>query len=142
MKKLRRYVAERFLPAIAVASLFVLVSLAHMGHDWEIPEEARKRANPRPVTEESLATGKGLYEKFCQACHGPGGGGDGPLASMLNEKPPALNDPEEIGALTDGELHWMISKGTPPMPGFEKKASEEERWDIVNHVRSFSSEKK
>ena len=31
--------------------------------------------------------GKGSYTRYCAACHGPNGKGDGPLASLLTTKP-------------------------------------------------------
>lgn len=137
-----RHFTERFVPRIVVPSFFVLLPFLLFASDWEVPEEAYKRKNPESVTKDSLAKGKEVYEKFCQSCHGPGGGGDGPLAQMLDEKPPAINGPDEMSAQTDGELYWKISKGNPPMPGMEKRASEEERWHLVNYVRSLSSEEK
>ena len=129
---------------VMVAAVFffsAVVSLAHLSSDWEVPEEARHRENPQQATEESLAAGRVLFEKQCQACHGPQGAGDGPIAGMLDKKPPAINDAQDMGQMTDGELYWKISKGNPPMPGIEKKTSEEERWHVVNYVRSLSGKK-
>ena len=35
------------------------------------------------------AKGKAVYEKYCMACHGPQGKGDGPAGKLL--KPPAAD---------------------------------------------------
>ena len=40
--------------------------------------------------------------------------------------------------MTDGELFWKISEGHRPMPAFKNKLSEEERWQLVDYIRTFS----
>ena len=37
----------------------------------------------RPAAAGDPAKGKALYEKYCVACHGPQGKGDGPAGRML-----------------------------------------------------------
>jgi mono/diheme cytochrome c family protein len=39
---------------------------------------------------ESEEYGKKLYERYCSACHGYGGKGDGGIASLMRPKPPDL----------------------------------------------------
>ena len=43
-----------------------------------------------------------------------------------------------VAAQTDGELFWKISEGHRPMPAFKKKLSEQERWQLVDYIRTFS----
>jgi mono/diheme cytochrome c family protein len=43
-----------------------------------------------------------------------------------------------MSKLTDGELFWKISEGHRPMPAFQGKLSEEERWQLVDYIRTFS----
>jgi hypothetical protein len=44
--------------------------------------------------------------------------------------------------LPDGEIFWKITKGIPGiMPGREKQLTEEERWHVVNFVRTLAKEK-
>jgi len=40
--------------------------------------------------------------------------------------------------MTDGELFWKITAGRKPMPSFETKLSEDERWMLVDYIRTFS----
>jgi len=40
--------------------------------------------------------------------------------------------------MTDGELFWKISEGRRPMPEFKKRLTEEQRWQLVNYVRTFA----
>lgn len=115
-----------------------LLLFATVSHDWKAPEKARGQKNPQEATPESLARGEKLYVENCQFCHGENGGGDGPVAAMLKEKPNAFNDSGVMAEITDGELFWKITTGKDPMPGFAKKFSEEDRWHVVNYTRSFS----
>src|SRR5690348_7137213 len=64
--------------------------------------------------------GEGLYAAQCASCHGPTGGGDGPVAGALSVRPPALSDLATLGRFTDADLAGLIAQGRPgtPMPGF------------------------
>ena len=43
------------------------------------------------------------------------------------------------GGPADGEVFWKISKGIQGiMPAGEKRMSEEERWHVVNYVRTLA----
>ena len=44
--------------------------------------------------------------------------------------------------MTDGEVFWKISKGiTGIMPTGERRMNEEERWHVVNYVRTLAKDK-
>ncbi len=104
---------------------------------WTAPPEARELKNPVPADAASLSMGKDLYEEHCLMCHGEKGKGDGPMADTLPRSPGDLTQARD---LTDGELFWRISKGDDVMPSFEteKPLSEEDRWHLVNFIRTFS----
>jgi len=58
------------------------------------------------------AKGKAIYEKYCMACHGSQGKGDGPAGKML--KPPAANlTSAESMKKTEADLRHVIEKGKP-----------------------------
>ena len=40
---------------------------------------------------------------------------------------------------TDGELFWQITRGRLPMPAFEDKLTDQERWQLVDYIRTFAS---
>jgi mono/diheme cytochrome c family protein len=40
--------------------------------------------------------------------------------------------------MTDGDLFQAITKGQNPMPAFEHKLSENDRWHVINFVRTFA----
>ncbi len=103
-----------------------------------MPQEAKQRKNPVASDEASLKEGKALFETNCAMCHGERGDGNGPGAQVLKEKPADFTDAHMMGEMTDGEIFYKLSEGRMPMPGFKSKLSEEERWHLVNYVRSFA----
>ena len=42
-------------------------------------------------------------------------------------------------SVTDGELFYRITKGRRPMPAFERRLSDEQRWQLVVLVRAFEA---
>ena len=113
---------------------------------WDLPADADKTKNPTPATAESVAKGKELYlertKGNCIFCHGETGSGNEANLAKLRRKPADLSNKERMTAMTDGELFWKISKGiTGIMPAGEKRMSEEERWHVVNYIRTLSKEK-
>ena len=38
---------------------------------------------------------------------------------------------------TDGELFWKISEGRKPMPLAKITLTDDQRWDVINYVRTF-----
>jgi mono/diheme cytochrome c family protein len=97
--------------------------------------------NPVPANADSLSLGKDLYDEHCLMCHGEKGMGDGAMADTLSRPPGNLADPQVMEELTDGELFWRISKGDDLMPSFEteKPLPEEDRWHIINYVRTLAN---
>lgn len=113
---------------------------------WELPTDADKTKNPVAVTPESVSKGKELFlertKGNCIFCHGETGSGNEANLSRLRRKPADLSNKERMSAMTDGEVFWKISKGiTGIMPAGEKRLSEEERWHVVNYVRTLAKEK-
>jgi mono/diheme cytochrome c family protein len=110
---------------------------------WELPEDADKTKNPTTVTPESIAKGKELYMERtkgnCVFCHGETGAGNEANLAKLRRKPADLTNKERQAAMTDGEVYWKITKGIQGiMPAGEKRMTEEERWHVVNYVRTLA----
>ena len=113
---------------------------------WELPENAAETKNPVAVTPESIAKGKELYMERtkgnCIFCHGETGAGNEANLAKLRRKPADLSNKERMTTMTDGELFWKISKGiTGIMPAGEKRMTEEERWHVVNYIRTLAKDK-
>lgn len=101
-------------------------------------EKVGSTASPFPATVDSTAQGKELFMQGCAICHGDRGRGDGTAAVALEASPRDLSDAEFMGTRTDGELFKTITEGKNEMPSFEEAYTEEERWHIINYVRTFS----
>jgi mono/diheme cytochrome c family protein len=113
------------------------------GGELTIPREARdqaaRRANPFRSTPESLAAGARGYRTFCVPCHGEQGKGDG-LVSAKFIPPPDLTNAELQKARTDGYWYSYISVGGAVMPAYGEALSPDERWHVVNYLRSLAAQ--
>jgi len=95
--------------------------------------------NPIPATTESLALGQALYADNCLPCHGPAGLGDGPVGRTLRPPPANLQVHMVPGVHSDAQIFEWISNGYPnsPMPAFAEVLSEDERWHLLNYIRTL-----
>ncbi len=130
----------RIVLAIALVALAGLL-LAHE-KSWTVPKEAAEKKNPVAPSPKALKDAKTVYEKECAICHGPKGDGKGAGAVALSEKPADFTDAAMMKEMTDGEIFYKVSEGRMPMPGFKAKLSEEQRWGLVNYVRTFAGKAK
>jgi len=106
--------------------------------EWKAPPRAARKKNPIPADDKSIAAGKTVYNAQCLSCHGKAGKGDGPAAKDINPKPHDLGD-AKVGAQSDGALFWKLTEGRKPMPSFEKLTTEDERWHVINYLRTFAA---
>ena len=126
------------LAIMAVLFIFPFYTWAHGMMDWKVPDESKKVKNPVTADEKSLASGKELYKMNCAICHGEKGDGKGPKAVELEEKPSDFTEKHMMNMMTDGEIFYKITKGKKPMPVWEDKMTENERWDLVNYIKTFA----
>jgi len=119
---------------VAAAGSVIVYSLS----DWTAPENAKRMKNPYPRTPQAIGMGMSTYADRCENCHGEDGNGKGERAAKLSVAPSDFTDAHAMSQLTDGELYWKISEGHRPMPRFKDKLSEEERWQLVDYIRTFS----
>ena len=106
------------------------------GPKWVAPASASGKKNPVAASDASIQTGKKIFGKECTSCHGKTGVGNGPKAADL-EKPPGNLTTKEFQSQTDGAIFWKIGKGNKPMPTFATAYNDEERWSVVNYLRTL-----
>lgn len=114
-----------------------LAVLAFAVQNWAWRAQARKLTNPYPPSAEALRAGTEVYTEHCRSCHGRLGDGQGEKAAALSVAPGDFTDRSKMEQLADGELYWQISKGRRPMPAFANKLSEQQRWQVVDYIRTF-----
>ena len=106
-----------------------------------IPVAEKNRKNPNPATPVSIESGRNLYSSQCAMCHGANGNGKGDLVGRLNLKVPDFTDSNAMKNRTDGELHYILTKGHGDMPP-ETRLEPKELWDMINCIRSFPKPRK
>ena len=131
-------------PALAL-SLFLLTIIARQqatpdppkpAADAPIPAADAAKVNPVKATPASLAKARKMYGYDCALCHGANGNGKGDAAAGMSLKD--YTDPAALRDLTDGQLFYIIQNGRGQMPPEAGRQNDEEIWNMVIIVRSFS----
>jgi mono/diheme cytochrome c family protein len=120
---------------VAAGGSVVLLSFSH----WNPPDSANQLKNPQPSTPESIRNGNYIYVNHCQSCHGAAGDGHGERAKSLSIQPSDLTDGGRVPHESDGMIFWKISEGHRPMPAYRHKLTDQERWDLVNYLRTLKT---
>lgn len=101
-----------------------------------------------PVSAQEAAPGEDVYDRWCAGCHGAEGEGDGPAAGTMLPRPRDFTTAQyqvrstPSGALpTDADILHVIDEGMPgtAMPGWKDQLSEEQRQDLVDVLKGFST---
>ena len=128
--------------AVAAVAVLLFACVAALSALPErAPKEIQIKKNPVALSDTVIAKSKTAYDENCVQCHGVEGKGDGPMSGMLKKKPADLTNPKTLVGLTDGEIYWIITKGEDPMPGFDGKLTDEERWGLAHLMRNMSNTK-
>ncbi len=94
---------------------------------------------PIQPTEQVLAEGQVLFERFCSHCHGKGGEGDGPvndkLQGVANLKSGTLK------AVNAGHIFHVITYGKGRMLQHSSQLEPLERWKISLYVKEVLQKK-
>jgi len=109
-------------------------------------EDERQRAMqdiskaPFAVTEKGLAKGKHLFDIYCAICHGEKGDGEGFLVREEGGMYPAMPAnflSDDLKNSTDGRYYYAIMKGRNMMEAFNDKLDYNERWEVIQYIRSL-----
>ncbi len=91
---------------------------------------------PVPSSPDSVQRGRTLFGYNCAMCHGITGVGNGAVGAFFTPKPFDLTG-SVVQNRQDDELFIVISQGVGVMPPFAENLSPEERWDVINYVRTL-----
>ncbi len=107
-------------------------------------EEIAKVINPVQPSKASIGRGKARFEKSCATCHGLRGNGYGPAAQSVTTPPRPLTEQghDEKGVDRISHMFWRITNGRSDMPAYGLILSEEERWDVINYIKTMEAPKK
>lgn len=87
----------------------------------------------------SIQEGESLYKQYCTDCHGASAKGAGPKSANLSKPPTNLTDLAFSASKSAYDLYSSIVMGVQPaMPSFGEKLNEEQRWAVVDFLRSLS----
>lgn len=116
------------------------VGLSACGGQWKVPQAAKEVKNPISPNASSLAEARQIYSARCAHCHGENGDGKRPPGTvyLYFVQPTNFTDAKIMDNMTDGEIFWKITTGNRPMPSYKSSLTDNERWKLVNLLRTFS----
>lgn len=97
--------------------------------------------NPIAYSQESVQRGKEAYGYYCIQCHGPFADGLGTVGQSFAPLPANLKAPN-VQNQSDGSLFYRISLGFNRHPPLWYTVAEDNRWAIINYVRSLAGPEK
>jgi mono/diheme cytochrome c family protein len=136
MKNVKNMLVGCMIISASILSVQSAFAQKPAGKPWNAPESAIKMKNPVKSDAGNLKEGKDLYAQHCKSCHGAKGKGDGPKAEKIDISCGDFTN-AETAKKTDGELYWKTTEGRKPMPSYKEKLSDQERWMVVNYLRSL-----
>jgi mono/diheme cytochrome c family protein len=101
----------------------------------EIVSQEAELKNPVAPTAASLSQGKTLFDTNCAMCHGQTSAERGPVGKKLAPPPPGL-DHDLVRSRSDSHIFKAITFGFGRMPAFKDKLMPQERWILVNYLRT------
>lgn len=96
--------------------------------------------DPRGPSDKRLARGKYLYGNFCQVCHGEKGLADGPLIPKFPSPPPFTS--RKVSRYSGGRIFYVITRGYGNMPSHSAQLKAEDRWDIIQFVKTLQKRRR
>ncbi len=107
-----------------------------------LPELVRARlkageqlSNPLAAEDSDDGRAEEMYDTYCRVCHGVAGTGDGSVGLKYVPQPMDLTLPY-VQQQTDGQLYYTITHGGVIMPSYRFAMSQEDRWRIVQYLRT------
>ena len=106
---------------------------------WTLPATAADEKNPFAGDPKAVESGKTLFKKMCERCHGPGGKGDGPDADPDAQQDMDLTVARRAARNPDGVVFYKMWNGRskPKMPAVKDDLTKEQAWQIVCYVQTL-----
>ena len=133
--------------AIAIGIGF-MASVPVMAADHSIPTAPKDyldMKSPLKEKKDVLDSGEKVFDRKCKKCHGAKGDGHGEAADKLKIKPVAFSTPNYMKGRSDGQLFFIIEKGSPNTdmeafgPGSENNLSKDDIWSVIAYIRKTFS---
>ena len=112
----------------------------HAATVWNAPERAALRSNPVLATDAAIERAQMIFHQNCELCHGPKGRGNGPMSTSLPIKPADLSS-DRVQSQSDGALFWKVLSGRGMMPSTQSTLSDEQRWALVDYIRTLATKR-
>jgi mono/diheme cytochrome c family protein len=107
------------------------------------PDKFYSLVNPLENTPANIEKGRLLFsadvQPTCAMCHGDKGDGTGGFGADMTPKPRNFTCADMMKDIPDGQLFWVIQKGSPDtgMPPFQG-LQDEQIWQLVIYIRSLA----
>lgn len=93
------------------------------------------------ATGEDLESGKTIYGRLCESCHGKTGSGDGPVGQYMTPKPANLG--AEAHEHDDDFLFKVVKEGgtsvgkSAGMPAWGSQLKDDEIRNVISYIKTF-----
>jgi mono/diheme cytochrome c family protein len=108
------------------------------------PADFLAMVTPLPASNANVKAGKKLFHETaqplaCKQCHGEKGDGKGPLGGGLVPPPRNFTCGQTMNDLPDGQLFWIIKKGSigTGMMSFAGMP-DEQVWQVIQYIRTLA----
>lgn len=128
---------------VIVAGIGFMTSVSTFAADHQVPAAPQNyldMKNPLTESQAVVERGESVYKK-CKKCHGAKGDGKGSGADGLEIKPTAFSAPGYLKGRADGQLFFILEKGSPNTdmeawgPGSESNLSKDDMWSVITYLR-------
>lgn len=103
-------------------------------------EQAGSLQSPFARNPQTLDRGRQVFRVNCAMCHGADGRGTSFIAQRFSQSqavPPVDFTGDRARGRSDGELYWIVTYGLGNMPRFANMLTDDDRWAVVQAVRSL-----
>ena len=104
-------------------------------NSFEGYELSAENVSPIPFTEQTVAEGKVIFQRFCIHCHGKTGQGDGPIPTKADFPPPPAYNGNALKNLPEGKMYHTITFGKGMMGSHASQLNPKDRWTVIQYVK-------